>query len=90
MEKLSPQAPTGEAVAPCLRRVLTLWDLIVCGTALTQPKAPVPLFGGAQMLPNGHYATTLLQAMFPMLITASSYGRMAALSPCRRAMREPS
>ena len=81
MEILSPQAPTREAGAPHLRRVLTLWDLVFYGIVLTQPIASVPLFGVAQKLSNGHYATTLLLAMFPMLITAFSYGRMAAIYP---------
>jgi len=81
MEILSPQAPTREAAAPHLRRVLTLWDLVFYGIVLTQPIASVPLFGVAQKLSNGHYATTLLLAMFPMLVTAFSYGRMAAIYP---------
>lgn len=70
-----------EAGAPHLRRVLSLWDLIFYGIILTQPIASVPLFGVAQKLSNGHYATTLLLAMLPMLITAFSYGRMAAIYP---------
>jgi amino acid transporter len=81
MEKLSPQAPTHEAAAPHLQRVLTLWDLVFYGIILTQPIASVPLFGVAQKLSNGHFVTTLLLAMFPMLITAFSYGRMAAIYP---------
>ena len=64
-----------------MRRVLTLWDLVFYGIVLTQPIAPVPLFGVAQKLSNGHYVTTILLAMFPMLITAFSYGRMAAIYP---------
>ena len=67
--------------APRLRRVLTLWDLIFYGIVLIQPIAPVPLFGVAQDLSQGHFATTLLIAMFAMMITAFSYGRMAALYP---------
>jgi putrescine importer len=70
-----------EAGAPHLRRVLSLWDLIFYGIILTQPIASVPLFGVAQKLSNGHFATTLLLAMLPMLITAFSYGRMAAIYP---------
>jgi amino acid transporter len=81
MEKLSSQAPTREAAAPHLRRVLSLWDLVFYGIILTQPIASVPLFGIAQKLSNGHYVTTLLLAMLPMLITAFSYGRMAAIYP---------
>jgi putrescine importer len=64
-----------------LRRVLTLWDLIFYGMVLIQPTAPIPLFGVAQKLSNGHTVTTILVAMFAMVITAVSYGRMAAVYP---------
>lgn len=67
--------------APRLKRVLTLWDLIFYGIVLIQPIAPVPLYGVAQKLSNGHFATIILIAMFAMMITAVSYGRMAALYP---------
>src|ERR1017187_5766527 len=80
MEKLSTQAPIPEAV-PHLRRVISLWDLVFYGIVLVQPIAPIPLFGVAQKLSDGHYVTTVLLAMFPMLITAFSYGRMAAIYP---------
>ncbi len=63
------------------KRLLTLWDLIFYGIVLIQPIAPVPLFGVAQKLSNGHFVTTILVAMIAMLITASSYGSMAALYP---------
>jgi putrescine importer len=64
-----------------LRRVLTLWDLIFYGMVLIQPTAPIPLFGVAQKLSNGHTVTTILIAMLAMVITAVSYGRMAAIYP---------
>ena len=80
MENDSPQAPRREAV-PRLRRVLKLWDLVFYGIVLVQPIAPVPLFGVSQKLSDGHFVTTILLAMFPMLITAVSYGRMAAIYP---------
>src|SRR5712691_10009960 len=67
--------------APRLKRVLTLWDLIFYGIVLIQPIAPVPLYGVAQKLSDGHFAAIILIAMFAMLITAVSYGRMAALYP---------
>jgi len=63
------------------KRQLTLWDLIFYGIVLIQPTAPVPLFGVAQKLSDGHTATVLLVAMFAMMITAVSYGRMAAVHP---------
>src|ERR1700758_3224589 len=64
-----------------LRKVLTLWDLIFYGIVLIQPTAPIPLFGVAQKLSNGHAVTTILVAMLAMVVTAISYGRMAAVYP---------
>ena len=66
---------------PRLKRVLTLWDLIFYGIVLIQPIAPVPLYGVTQKLSDGHFVTIILIALFAMLITAVSYGRMAALYP---------
>src|SRR6516165_156407 len=74
-------APTAAPGAPLLRRTLTLWDLIFYGIVLIQPIAPVPLYGVAQKLSNGHFVTIIFIAMFAMMITAFSYGRMAAVYP---------
>ncbi len=67
--------------APRLKRILSLWDLVFYGIVLIQPIAPVPLYGVAQKLSDGHFLTTILIALCAMLITAVSYGRMAALYP---------
>src|SRR6516164_3322751 len=72
---------TSSVSVPHLRRVLTLWDLIFYGIVLIQPIAPVPLYGVAQKLSNGHFVTIIFIAMFAMMITAFSYGRMAAVYP---------
>jgi len=64
-----------------MAKVLTLWDLIFYGMVLIQPTAPIPLFGIAQKLSNGHTVTTILVAMLAMVVTAISYGRMAAVYP---------
>lgn len=63
------------------RRTLKLSDLIFYGIVLIQPIAPIPLYGVAQKLSDGHFVTIILIAGFAMLITAVSYGRMAALYP---------
>jgi putrescine importer len=73
------QAPQSDAFR--LRRVLTLSDLIFYGLILIQPTAPIPLFGVAQKLSNGHTVTVILLAMLAMVVTAFSYGRMAAVYP---------
>src|SRR5215471_16878515 len=68
-------------VVPHLRRVLGLWDLLFYGVVLIQPIAAVSLFGVGQQLSRGHMVDTLLAGMVPILLTAISYGRMAALYP---------
>jgi putrescine importer len=81
MSQTSGQDVPGGAGPLRLRRVLGLWDLVFYGIVLIQPIAPVPLFGVAQKLSGGYFVTTILIAMLAMLITAFSYGRMAALYP---------
>ena len=63
------------------KKLLTLADLVFFGIVLIQPIAPVPLYGVAQKLSGGYLTTIILFAMFAMMITAVSYGRMAALFP---------
>ncbi|HXX23740.1 MAG TPA: APC family permease [Terriglobia bacterium] len=72
---------TSTEAPPHLKRVLTLWDLILYGIVLIMPIAPVPLFGVVQKLSDGHAVTTILLSMLAMLLTAFSYGRMAAVYP---------
>lgn len=64
-----------------LHRVLSLKDLIIYGIILIQPVAALPLFGHANYISRGHAATCILVAMFGMIFTAISYGRMANLYP---------
>jgi putrescine importer len=79
---MKSKASSASEPAPIrLIKVLTLWDLVFYGLVLIQPTAPIPLFGVAQKLSNGHTVTTILVAMFAMVITAFSYGRMAAVYP---------
>jgi putrescine importer len=81
METQTAVASPSSTAVPRLRRTLTLWDLIFYGIVLIQPIAPVPLYGVAQKLSDGHFVTIILLALFAMLITAVSYGRMGALYP---------
>jgi len=67
--------------APHLRRVLGLWDLIYYGVVTVSPIAPVTVFGLALTLSLGHAVDTILVAMVAMILTAFSYGRMAAIYP---------
>ena len=71
----------GSVASISLRRVLGLKDLILYGIILIMPIAPVPLYGLAQKLSDGHAVTTILLAMVAMMLTAFSYGRMAAKFP---------
>src|SRR5438105_15533265 len=75
------ETATAVSSTPRLRPVLTLWDLIFYVIVLVQPIAPVPLYGVAQKLSDGHFVTIILIALLAMLITAVSYGRMATLYP---------
>lgn len=72
---------TADSARPRLRRVLSLSDLVLYGIVLIMPIAPVPLFGVVQKLSLGHAVTAILIAMVAMVLTAFSYGRMAALYP---------
>jgi putrescine importer len=81
MSDASTQVQPNATAVPRLRRVLSLWDLIFYGIVLIQPTAPIPLFGVAQERSHGHMVDTILLAMLAMMITAFSYGRMAALYP---------
>ncbi|MFN0168579.1 MAG: APC family permease [Bryobacteraceae bacterium] len=64
-----------------LKRSLRLWDLIFYGILVIQPTAPMPPFGVVSQLSQGHAATAILLAMAAMMLTAVSYGRMAAAYP---------
>lgn len=66
---------------PRLRRVLSVWDLILYGMVAVTPSAPATVFGLAEVRSHGHAVITILAAMVAMVLTAISYGRMAALYP---------
>jgi putrescine importer len=75
-------APSGEGSAPRrLRPVLGLWDLVFYGIVLIQPVGAIGPFGLANKLSAGHVTLTILIALGAMMLTALSYGRMAALYP---------
>ena len=60
---------------------MTVKDLVFFGIVLIQPIAPVGIFGLASEESYGHVSTTIVIAMVAMMLTAFSYGRMAALYP---------
>jgi len=64
-----------------LRRVLSLRDLIFYGIVAVTPSAPATIFGLAEQKSRGHVVVTILAAMVAMVLTAISYGRMAAIYP---------
>ncbi len=72
---------TPPASTPHLRRVLSLWDLILFGMICVTPSAPVTVFGVASERSEGHAVNTILLGMVTMVLTAVSYGRMAAIYP---------
>jgi amino acid transporter len=67
--------------APHLQRVLGLGDLLLYGIVLIQPVGVIGMFGVASQLSRGHMLPAVLLAMVAMMLTAVSYGRMAALYP---------
>jgi len=66
---------------PQLRRSLKLWHLVLYGIIIVQPTAPMGIYGVVSNIGHGHVATAVLIAMFAMLLTAVSYGRMARVYP---------
>lgn len=64
-----------------LHRVLSLRDLIFYGIVAVTPSAPATVFGLAETRSHGHVVVTILGAMVAMVLTAISYGRMAAVYP---------
>ncbi len=73
--------PGQNAGGPGLVRVLGLKELVLYGMILIQPTAPMPIYGIVAQEAGGHVVTTILIAMVAMLLTAMSYGRMAAIYP---------
>jgi amino acid transporter len=72
-----PSAGTGQR----LLRVLKLRDLVLYGVIVIQPVAPMSPFSTIQQQSHGHAVTAILLAMIAMLLTANSYGKMAAVHP---------
>jgi len=64
-----------------MRRVLHLRDLVLYGIVIITPIAPVPIFGLAETRSHGYAAVTVILAGLAMMLTAVSYGRMAAIYP---------
>ncbi|MCL4782784.1 MAG: APC family permease [Bryobacterales bacterium] len=63
------------------RPVLGLPGLILFGIAFITPTAPFPVFGIVSSVSHGHMALAYVFAMFAMVLTALSYGRMSAAYP---------
>jgi putrescine importer len=79
-----PESGTAAATHPArphLRPVLSLGDLIFYGIVIIQPVAAVTIYGIAEQLSGGHVVDTLIVSVVPALLTAVSYGRLAALYP---------
>jgi len=63
------------------KRVLSFWDLMFYGIVIIQPTAPLPSFGIVNSVSRGHAVSAILLAMFAMVLTAFSYGKMARAYP---------
>jgi putrescine importer len=64
-----------------LRPFLGLPALVLFGITFVGPTAPFPMFGIVSAVSKGHMALAYLIAMFAMVLTALSYGRMSAAYP---------
>lgn len=71
----------GPGTQPSFKRVLTFRDLMFYGIVIIQPTAPLPSFGIVNSVSRGHAVTAILLAMFAMMLTAFSYGKMARAYP---------
>lgn len=72
--------PVSENI-PHLRRVLSLWDLVLYGIVSVTPSATVTVFGPASVRSHGFCVDAVLIATVAALLTAVSYGRMASRYP---------
>jgi len=63
------------------KRVLKLRDLVVFGIAFMTPIAPALIYGTVSKMTGGTMAMTYLIAMFAMMLTANSYGKMSTAVP---------
>ena len=78
---MNPSTSPDVSSGPRLKRVLTVKDLVFYGIVLIQPIAPVGIFGLSLKMLRGHASATIVIAMVAMMLTAFSYGRMAAIYP---------
>ena len=61
--------------------ILGLKELILFGLTFVGLTAPFPMFGIVSSISKGHMATAYLVALMAMVLTALSYGQMAAAFP---------
>ena len=80
-DDMPPTAAPTTSNPATLKRALGLYDLILYGIVVIQPVAPMSSYGVLVSRGKGHAVTTILIAMVAMLLTASSYGRMARAYP---------
>ena len=63
------------------KRVLKLRHLVMYGLAYVTPTAPFPMLGIVAIATLGHLASVYIVALFALIFTATSYGKMAARHP---------
>jgi putrescine importer len=81
MSSMGVQVTERTADVPHLKRVLSAWDLVLYGIVAVTPCAPATVYGLAERMTYGHSIVAILASMLAMVLTAVSYGRMAALYP---------
>jgi amino acid transporter len=75
-----PDPQTDNPLA-AFRRISSPGHLILFGITFVGPAAAFPTFGVVEQHPRGHMALASLIAMVVMMLSAFSYGRMAAALP---------
>jgi hypothetical protein len=63
MSEKSKDSPHDVAPQPQMRRILTLWDLVLYGVVVIQPVAPMSIFGVLSERGQGHVVTAILIAL---------------------------
>lgn len=64
-----------------LKKTLTLWSVVMIGLAYIQPMTLFDTFGIVSQLTDGHVATAYAFALFAILFTAFSYGKLVRRFP---------
>jgi putrescine importer len=78
---MNDAVPATGSAAPQLRRALSVWNITLYGIVVVTPAGAMFNFGVISAVGHGHFPVSIVLALFPMLLTAVSYGRLASVYP---------